>query len=152
MRTRLPLLVFAPLTTQRALLYLLGAALGLAAAPAARAQLASPFQECLQDPEKPGNVVKLSFHPGMERVGYELWCGKFTASGTAQFTIPGKFIEDSRGIPLYYSFTSFLEFDETSGDLVGGTVRLDSLSNGYWQQRYLAARRVLGDARLAHNP
>ena len=34
----------------------------------------------------------------------------------------------------------------------GGTVRLDSLSNGYWQQRYLDARRVLGEARLAHNP
>ncbi|MNZ95879.1 Murein DD-endopeptidase MepH precursor [compost metagenome] len=34
----------------------------------------------------------------------------------------------------------------------GGTVRLDSLSNGYWHQRYLDARRVLGEARLAHNP
>lgn len=34
----------------------------------------------------------------------------------------------------------------------GGTVRLDSLGDGYWHQRYLAARRVLGEARLAHNP
>ncbi|CAD5377275.1 Cell wall-associated hydrolases (invasion-associated proteins) [Pseudomonas sp. OF001] len=34
----------------------------------------------------------------------------------------------------------------------GGTVRLDSLSNGYWQKSYLDARRVLGGARLARNP
>lgn len=34
----------------------------------------------------------------------------------------------------------------------GGTVRLDSLSNSYWQKHYLDARRVLGEARLAHNP
>ena len=34
----------------------------------------------------------------------------------------------------------------------GGTVRLDSLSDGYWQQRYLDARRVLAGERLARTP
>ena len=34
----------------------------------------------------------------------------------------------------------------------GGTVRLDSLGDSYWHKRYLAARRVLAEARLAHNP
>lgn len=34
----------------------------------------------------------------------------------------------------------------------GGTVRLDSLSNSYWQKSYLNARRVLDDQRLALNP
>lgn len=34
----------------------------------------------------------------------------------------------------------------------GGTVRLDSLSNSYWQRHYLDARRVLGDGQLAGNP
>lgn len=34
----------------------------------------------------------------------------------------------------------------------GGTVRLDRLDNGYWQQRYLDARRVLVGQPLAHNP
>jgi len=34
----------------------------------------------------------------------------------------------------------------------GGTVRLDSLSNSYWQKNYLNARRVLNDERLALNP
>lgn len=34
----------------------------------------------------------------------------------------------------------------------GGTVRLDSLSNSYWQKTYLNARRVLDDERLALNP
>lgn len=34
----------------------------------------------------------------------------------------------------------------------GGTVRLDSLSNSYWQKNYLNARRVLNDEQLALNP
>lgn len=34
----------------------------------------------------------------------------------------------------------------------GGTVRLDSLSNRYWQQAYLGAKRVLASERLASNP
>jgi cell wall-associated NlpC family hydrolase len=34
----------------------------------------------------------------------------------------------------------------------GGTVRLDSLNDGYWQARYLDARRVLAGERLARNP
>ncbi|SDS50272.1 C40 family peptidase [Pseudomonas oryzae] len=34
----------------------------------------------------------------------------------------------------------------------GGTVRLDSLNDSYWQQRYLDARRVLAGERLAHMP
>lgn len=34
----------------------------------------------------------------------------------------------------------------------GGTVRLDSLKDGYWQQRYLDARRVLVGERLARIP
>lgn len=34
----------------------------------------------------------------------------------------------------------------------GGTVRLDSLANRYWQQRYLDARRVLGPERWVANP
>ena len=34
----------------------------------------------------------------------------------------------------------------------GGTVRLDYLSNNYWQKSYLNAKRVLQGAHLAHNP
>lgn len=34
----------------------------------------------------------------------------------------------------------------------GGTVRLDSLSNSYWQKSYLSAKRVLDSERLAQNP
>ncbi|KJH83144.1 C40 family peptidase [Pseudomonas sp. KSR10] len=34
----------------------------------------------------------------------------------------------------------------------GGTVRLDSLSNRYWQNSYLSAKRVLDGERLARNP
>lgn len=34
----------------------------------------------------------------------------------------------------------------------GGTVRLDSLSNTYWQKNYLSAKRVLDSERLARNP
>ncbi len=34
----------------------------------------------------------------------------------------------------------------------GGTVRLDSLSNSYWQKNYLNARRVLNEEQLALNP
>lgn len=34
----------------------------------------------------------------------------------------------------------------------GGTVRLDSLANNYWQKSYLNARRVLNDEQLALNP
>jgi cell wall-associated NlpC family hydrolase len=34
----------------------------------------------------------------------------------------------------------------------GGTVRLDSLSNSYWQKSYLSAKRVLDGDRLAQNP
>lgn len=34
----------------------------------------------------------------------------------------------------------------------GGTVRLDSLSNRYWQKNYLSAKRVLDSERLARNP
>lgn len=34
----------------------------------------------------------------------------------------------------------------------GGTVRLDSLSNTYWQKNYLNAKRVLDSERLARNP
>lgn len=34
----------------------------------------------------------------------------------------------------------------------GGTVRLDSLSNRYWQKSYLRAKRVLDSEHLARNP
>ncbi|WP_454254862.1 C40 family peptidase [Pseudomonas sp. Marseille-Q8238] len=34
----------------------------------------------------------------------------------------------------------------------GGTVRLDSLSNAYWQKSYLSAKRVLSASRLAQQP
>lgn len=34
----------------------------------------------------------------------------------------------------------------------GGTVRLDSLANSYWQGSYLGAKRVLTNERLASNP
>lgn len=34
----------------------------------------------------------------------------------------------------------------------GGTVRLDSLSNTYWQKSYLSAKRVLSASRLAQQP
>ncbi|WP_375738941.1 C40 family peptidase [Pseudomonas boanensis] len=34
----------------------------------------------------------------------------------------------------------------------GGTVRLDSLSNSYWQRSYLNAKRVLFDPSLARTP
>ncbi|MCW3148435.1 C40 family peptidase [Stutzerimonas stutzeri] len=34
----------------------------------------------------------------------------------------------------------------------GGTVRLDSLANRYWQKTYLGAKRVLDSERLARNP
>ncbi|MDV7212035.1 C40 family peptidase [Azotobacter beijerinckii] len=34
----------------------------------------------------------------------------------------------------------------------GGTVRLDRLADGYWQGRYLGARRVLRAVPLAHRP
>ncbi|MCY1276306.1 NlpC/P60 family protein [compost metagenome] len=34
----------------------------------------------------------------------------------------------------------------------GGTVRLDSLSTGYWQPRYLDAKRVLASPSLASHP
>jgi len=34
----------------------------------------------------------------------------------------------------------------------GGTVRLDSLNNRYWQKHYLSAKRVLDNERLAQNP
>lgn len=34
----------------------------------------------------------------------------------------------------------------------GGTVRLDSLSNRYWQKSYLNAKRVLAEPRLARTP
>ena len=34
----------------------------------------------------------------------------------------------------------------------GGTVRLDSLANRYWQRNYLSAKRVLDSERLARNP
>jgi len=34
----------------------------------------------------------------------------------------------------------------------GGTVRLDSLNDSYWRQRYLDARRPLAGERLAHRP
>ena len=34
----------------------------------------------------------------------------------------------------------------------GGTVRLDSLSNSYWQKSYLNAKRVLLDSHLASTP
>ncbi|MBB4817614.1 cell wall-associated NlpC family hydrolase [Pseudomonas alcaligenes] len=34
----------------------------------------------------------------------------------------------------------------------GGTVRLDSLSNSYWQKNYLNAKRVLLDSHLASTP
>lgn len=34
----------------------------------------------------------------------------------------------------------------------GGTVRLDSIDDNYWQQRYLDGRRVLEGERLARNP
>lgn len=34
----------------------------------------------------------------------------------------------------------------------GGTVRLDSLSNSYWQKSYLSAKRVLDSRYFARNP
>ncbi len=34
----------------------------------------------------------------------------------------------------------------------GGTVRLDSLGNRYWNKTYLGAKRVLGNPALARNP
>lgn len=34
----------------------------------------------------------------------------------------------------------------------GGTVRLDSLSNSYWQKSYLSAKRILDSEQLARNP
>ncbi|NKQ11464.1 C40 family peptidase [Pseudomonas sp. SST3] len=34
----------------------------------------------------------------------------------------------------------------------GGTVRLDSLSNRYWQKHYLSAKRILEHEHIAHNP
>lgn len=34
----------------------------------------------------------------------------------------------------------------------GGTVRLDSLGNRYWQKHYLSAKRVLDSEQLARNP
>jgi len=34
----------------------------------------------------------------------------------------------------------------------GGTVRLDSLGNRYWDKTYLGAKRVLGNPALARNP
>ncbi|WP_044874779.1 C40 family peptidase [Pseudomonas sp. LFM046] len=34
----------------------------------------------------------------------------------------------------------------------GGTVRLDSLSNSYWQRSYLSAKRVIFDPSLARTP
>jgi cell wall-associated NlpC family hydrolase len=34
----------------------------------------------------------------------------------------------------------------------GGTVRLDSLGNRYWNKTYLGAKRVLGNPGLARNP
>lgn len=34
----------------------------------------------------------------------------------------------------------------------GGTVRLDSLSQTYWQQNYVSAKRVLGNGHLARTP
>ncbi|TRX75989.1 C40 family peptidase [Pseudomonas mangiferae] len=34
----------------------------------------------------------------------------------------------------------------------GGTVRLDNLSARYWQHSYLAAKRIIDDARLARSP
>jgi len=34
----------------------------------------------------------------------------------------------------------------------GGTVRLDSLSNSYWQKNYLSAKRLLDSEHLARNP
>ncbi|MGE4408654.1 C40 family peptidase [Pseudomonas sp.] len=33
----------------------------------------------------------------------------------------------------------------------GGTVRLDSLANNYWQKNYLGAKRLLDDSRFASN-
>jgi cell wall-associated NlpC family hydrolase len=34
----------------------------------------------------------------------------------------------------------------------GGTVRLDSLSNHYWQKHYLSAKRLLDSEHIARNP
>ncbi len=34
----------------------------------------------------------------------------------------------------------------------GGTVRLNSLSEAYWQKSYLSAKRVLDSAFVARNP
>jgi len=34
----------------------------------------------------------------------------------------------------------------------GGTVRLDSLSNSYWQRTYLSAKRILDSEQIARNP
>ena len=61
----------------------------------------------------------------------------FATSGDGQVSHAGIYVGDGRFVHAPSS---------------GGTVRLDSLGNGYWQTRYLDARRVLGEARLAHNP
>ena len=61
----------------------------------------------------------------------------FATSGGSQVSHAGIYVGDGR----------FVHAPST-----GGTVRLDYLSNSYWQKTYLNAKRVLQPAHLARNP
>lgn len=61
----------------------------------------------------------------------------FATNGGGQVSHAGIYVGDNRFVHAPSS---------------GGTVRLDSLGDGYWQQHYLDARRVLVGERLARTP
>jgi len=61
----------------------------------------------------------------------------FATSGGSQVSHAGIYVGEGR----------FVHAPST-----GGTVRLDYLSNSYWQKTYLNAKRVLQPAHLARNP